>query len=84
MKQAKTNEECFYLFTDCILFCYILFSSLQSLFFSNERHKGLDIDGKGGREELGEVDRGRIIIWIYYRRIYLLSTKGKINIKIKQ
>lgn len=43
-------------------------------FFPNERHKGVDPVGRGGREELREVDGGGNII-----KIYCMSEESILN-----
>lgn len=40
--------------------------------------KGVDSDGRGGREELGGVEGGKTVIMIYCERKFPLSIKGKI------
>jgi hypothetical protein len=47
-----------------VLFCHI---SLRILFFSRER-KGVDPEGRGGREELGEAEGRETIVRIYCMR----------------
>ena len=42
--------------------------SLRSLFISNERQKGSELDGKGGREELEGLKGEETVIRIYYVR----------------
>lgn len=44
------------------LFLFVLLLSLRRLFFSNERQKG---SGWEGGEDLGGVERGINVIWIY-------------------
>jgi hypothetical protein len=39
-----------------ILFCHVLLLSLRSLFFSNERQKGVDPEVIGSGKELGGVE----------------------------
>lgn len=39
-----------------ILFCYVVELSLRSLFVSNESSKGVDPDGTGYGEKLGEEE----------------------------
>lgn len=47
-----------------ILLCFGLLSSLRNLFSSNERQE-VDPDGRGGEEELGEVEGGETVFRIY-------------------
>ena len=37
----------------------------------------MDLGGRGGREELGEVGRGETIIRIYYMKKSIFNKKGK-------
>lgn len=59
------NLLCFVLFY-FIFFILLLF--LRSLFFSNEKQKVLDLDGRGDGEELEGVEDGKTIIIICHMR----------------
>lgn len=50
--------------------CFILYftSSLESLIFTNESQKGMDLHGKGCGKELGETEGRETIIMIYCMR----------------
>lgn len=55
-----------------VLSYYIIFYyyPLNVCLFSNERWKGMDLNGRGGREEVGEEGR-EIIIKKFYREKHL-------------
>jgi hypothetical protein len=39
--------------------------SLRDLFVSKKDKKGVDLDGRGGEEELGGGEGSQTIMWIY-------------------
>lgn len=49
-----------------ILFCHVWLLYLINPLFSKDRQKGIGSRGKGGRKELGVLERREHIIWIYY------------------
>ena len=58
---------CFVQF-QCVGLCFTLFYHypIEACWFSNEKQRGVDLDGRGGGEELGEVDGENPRIRIYY------------------
>lgn len=58
----------FFLFYHIALFCNVVLLSLTRLFFSTERQKGMDPNGRGYGEELGGVEGRETIIRLHCMR----------------
>ena len=56
---------------------YLLVLFLEVCYFLMKDRKGVDLDGRGGGEELGGVEGGEIIIKIYYIRTKSIFSKNK-------
>lgn len=67
---------CFIVFYFVMFDCHLL--EACSCLMSNRKEVDLRNRGRGGEEELGEIETGETITWIYYmRKKTLFSTKGK-------
>lgn len=63
----------------CDSFCfiyYVLLLSLRSMFFSNNKWTKINMDERGGMNDLESVDRGKTIIRMYYVLKESISNKN--------
>lgn len=70
--QMMVFVSSYILFCHAWLFCYLF----KNFSFLKRERNGADIERKGYREELGELERGENIIRIYWMRKESISIKG--------